>query len=110
MTVRDALNAAMEEEMIRDEKVFILGEEVARYNGAYKVCCHAFSRSSTLIAHSSRSPRVCSTSSVRSVSSTRQSRKWALLGSQSAPHYLVCAQCTFFLHAAAYPPLNVYFL
>lgn len=28
---------AMEEEMIRDEKVFILGEEVARYNGAYKV-------------------------------------------------------------------------
>jgi pyruvate dehydrogenase E1 component beta subunit len=38
MTVREALNAAMEEEMIRDEKVFILGEEVARYNGAYKVC------------------------------------------------------------------------
>ena len=37
MTVRDALNAAMEEEMIRDESVFILGEEVARYNGAYKV-------------------------------------------------------------------------
>ncbi|KAJ7180170.1 mitochondrial pyruvate dehydrogenase E1 component beta subunit [Mycena crocata] len=37
MTVRDALNAAMEEEMIRDEKVFIIGEEVARYNGAYKV-------------------------------------------------------------------------
>ncbi|KAJ3570212.1 hypothetical protein NP233_g4557 [Leucocoprinus birnbaumii] len=37
MTVRDALNMAMEEEMIRDEKVFILGEEVARYNGAYKV-------------------------------------------------------------------------
>lgn len=38
MTVRDALNAAMEEEMIRDEKVYIMGEEVARYNGAYKVC------------------------------------------------------------------------
>ncbi|KZT20380.1 Thiamin diphosphate-binding protein [Neolentinus lepideus HHB14362 ss-1] len=37
MTVRDALNAAMEEEMLRDETVFILGEEVARYNGAYKV-------------------------------------------------------------------------
>ncbi|KAG6872393.1 pyruvate dehydrogenase E1, beta subunit [Termitomyces sp. Mi166 len=37
MTVREALNVAMEEEMIRDEKVFILGEEVARYNGAYKV-------------------------------------------------------------------------
>ena len=37
MTVREALNAAMEEEMLRDETVFILGEEVARYNGAYKV-------------------------------------------------------------------------
>ena len=38
MTVREALNAAMEEEMIRDDNVFILGEEVAQYNGAYKVC------------------------------------------------------------------------
>lgn len=37
MTVREALNTAMEEEMVRDEKVFIMGEEVARYNGAYKV-------------------------------------------------------------------------
>lgn len=37
MTVRDALNVAMEEEMIRDKNVFIMGEEVARYNGAYKV-------------------------------------------------------------------------
>ena len=37
MTVREALNSAMEEEMLRDESVFILGEEVARYNGAYKV-------------------------------------------------------------------------
>ena len=37
MTVREALNTAMEEEMIRDETVFIIGEEVAQYNGAYKV-------------------------------------------------------------------------
>lgn len=37
MTVREALNSAMEEEMIRDDTVFILGEEVAQYNGAYKV-------------------------------------------------------------------------
>ena len=37
MTVRDALNQAMEEELIRDERVFIIGEEVARYHGAYKV-------------------------------------------------------------------------
>ena len=37
VTVRDALNAALEEEMERDDKVFLLGEEVAMYNGAYKV-------------------------------------------------------------------------
>lgn len=35
--VRDALNAAMDEEMERDERVFLLGEEVAMYDGAYKV-------------------------------------------------------------------------
>jgi pyruvate dehydrogenase E1 component beta subunit len=34
MTVRDAINAAIDEEMERDEKVFILGEEVAQYNVA----------------------------------------------------------------------------
>nr|QBH74091.1 pyruvate dehydrogenase [Orthoderella ornata] len=37
MTVRDALNAALDEEMERDERVFLLGEEVAMYDGAYKV-------------------------------------------------------------------------
>lgn len=36
MTVRDALNAAMDEEMERDERVLLLGEEVAQYDGAYK--------------------------------------------------------------------------
>ena len=35
--VRDALNTALDEEMARDERVYILGEEVAEYNGAYKV-------------------------------------------------------------------------
>jgi pyruvate dehydrogenase E1 component beta subunit len=35
--LREALNQALKEEMIRDEKVFILGEEVAEFNGAYKV-------------------------------------------------------------------------
>jgi len=34
---RDALNQAIDEEMARDERVFILGEEVGEYNGAYKV-------------------------------------------------------------------------
>lgn len=37
MTVREALRYAITEEMIRDERVFIIGEEVAEYNGAYKV-------------------------------------------------------------------------
>lgn len=37
MTVRDALNSAMEEELKRDDRVFIIGEEVAQYDGAYKV-------------------------------------------------------------------------
>ncbi|MBX9977067.1 MAG: pyruvate dehydrogenase complex E1 component subunit beta [Alphaproteobacteria bacterium] len=36
-TVREALRDAMAEEMRRDETVFLLGEEVAEYNGAYKV-------------------------------------------------------------------------
>jgi pyruvate dehydrogenase E1 component beta subunit len=36
-TVRDALRDAMAEEMRRDPKVFLMGEEVAQYQGAYKV-------------------------------------------------------------------------
>src|SRR5688572_6503051 len=35
--LREALRAAMTEEMERDENVFLIGEEVAQYNGAYKV-------------------------------------------------------------------------
>ncbi len=38
MTVRDALNSALVEELERDERVFIMGEEVAQFHGAYKVC------------------------------------------------------------------------
>ena len=37
LTYRDALNAALREEMARDGDVFLMGEEVAEYNGAYKV-------------------------------------------------------------------------
>jgi len=36
-TVREALRDAMAEEMRRDERVFVMGEEVAEYQGAYKV-------------------------------------------------------------------------
>ena len=37
ITMREALNQAMREEMRRDEGVFLMGEEVAAYQGAYKV-------------------------------------------------------------------------
>jgi pyruvate dehydrogenase E1 component beta subunit len=37
ISYREALNQAMREEMERDESVFIMGEEVGHYNGAYKV-------------------------------------------------------------------------
>jgi pyruvate dehydrogenase E1 component beta subunit len=37
VTMREALNQALREEMLRDENVFLMGEEVAAYQGAYKV-------------------------------------------------------------------------
>ena len=37
LTYREALREAMTEEMARDERVFLMGEEVGYYNGAYKV-------------------------------------------------------------------------
>lgn len=37
MTVRQAINKAMDEEIERDDRVFLIGEEVAQYDGAYKV-------------------------------------------------------------------------
>lgn len=37
MTYRDALTQALREELQRDDRVFLMGEEVAQYNGAYKV-------------------------------------------------------------------------
>ena len=37
MTVREALNSALAEEMRRDDDVFLMGEEVAQYQGAYKI-------------------------------------------------------------------------
>lgn len=37
ITMREALNQALREEMVRDANVFLMGEEVAAYQGAYKV-------------------------------------------------------------------------
>lgn len=58
MTVREALNTAMEEEMLRDENVFVMGEEVARYNGAYKVQ-KLNKHDSFILKYSARLPKVC---------------------------------------------------
>ena len=44
MTVRDALNAALDEDLARDEKVILIGEEVAKYDGAYKVSKGLYSK------------------------------------------------------------------
>ena len=44
VTIREALNIAMDEEMERDEDVFLIGEEVAQYNGAYKVTKGLYSK------------------------------------------------------------------
>ena len=56
--------------MLRDEKVFIIGEEVARYNGAYKVRvnCILRVRDTDEENTSGRSRRASWTSSARSVS------------------------------------------
>src|SRR4029450_12535301 len=37
ITIREALNQAIREELTRDQSVFLMGEEVAAYDGAYKV-------------------------------------------------------------------------
>jgi pyruvate dehydrogenase E1 component beta subunit len=37
LQIREALRRAMSEEMRRDQRIFLMGEEVAYYNGAYKV-------------------------------------------------------------------------
>lgn len=37
LTVRDAINSALAEELDRDDEVYIMGEEVAQYQGAYKI-------------------------------------------------------------------------
>lgn len=37
LTCREALNSAIDEELAREDKVFVIGEEVAEYDGAYKV-------------------------------------------------------------------------
>lgn len=100
--MREALNEAMAEEMERNDKVFVLGEEVAQYNGAYvallqrqlgkqacdggrpgcRACREASLRRAVTVWRNSvlttstatRSPRACSTASARRGSSTPPSQ------------------------------------
>ena len=44
VAVRDAINMAIDEEMARDKDVFLMGEEVAQYQGAYKVTKGLFAK------------------------------------------------------------------
>lgn len=78
MTVREALNAAMEEEMLRDENVYVLGEEVARYNGAYKVRTPGPHSCPPPSHPPNRSRKAFSTNLARSASSTHPLLKWVL--------------------------------
>lgn len=93
MTVREALNAAMEEEMLRDENVFVLGEEVARYNGAYKVCTPDPHSCPPSPHFSHRSRKAFSISLARSASLTLPLLRWVLPVSLSVLRSLVSDQC-----------------
>ena len=62
LEIREALRRAMTEEMEKDDSIFLMGEEVAQYNGAYKVS------------------KGCSRSLVKTALSTHLSQRVALLG------------------------------
>ena len=54
MTVREAICAAMDEEMERDKNVFLMGEEVGQYQGAYKVWYIEFKLTNGIFLHAQR--------------------------------------------------------
>jgi uncharacterized protein (UPF0262 family) len=68
--VRDALNRALDEELKRDENVFIIGEEVAQYDGPYKVSLNSYSFTICF-----RLRKDCGRNMATSALSTLQSRK-----------------------------------
>jgi hypothetical protein len=87
LAVRDALNQALDEEIERDERVFLIGEEVAQYDGAYKVTSnHAFLTCQLLYPMwlSFRYLEGCGENMVTNALSIPQSQKWALLDLPSA--------------------------
>jgi hypothetical protein len=60
MTVREALNSAMAEEMRSDPDVFLMGEEVAEYQGAYKISQACWTNSAPSASSTRRSPSMAS--------------------------------------------------
>ena len=95
MTIRDALNMALEEEMNRDESVFILGEEVAQYNGAYKVLALLFLGLFFSFLPELRLPGAFWISLARSVLSIPPSLKWASLALLSVLLFRDFVLCMF---------------
>ncbi len=79
-TVREALRDAMAEEMRRDPDVFVMGEEVAEYQGAYKI-----------------TPGPAAKSSVHAASSIRPLPSMALPASVSAPPWPACSPIVEFM-------------
>ena len=73
-TVREALREGMSEEMRRDETVFLMGEEVAEYQGAYKIS------------------KACLKSSALNASSIPRSQSMALQGSVSGQPLVACVR------------------
>jgi pyruvate/2-oxoglutarate/acetoin dehydrogenase E1 component len=51
MSLRDAINSAIDEEMERDGSVFVIGEEVAQYQGAHRPRARAHTRLCAPPAH-----------------------------------------------------------
>ena len=57
ITYRDALKEALAEEMKRDDAVFIMGEDIAEYGGAYKVTDGLFKNLERIASETRRSPK-----------------------------------------------------
>ena len=60
LQIREALRRAMVEEMRRDDRIFLMGEEVAQYNGAYKVSQGMLEEFGRIASSTPPSPRAAS--------------------------------------------------
>ena len=77
ITYRQALNEALAEELERDPNVFLMGEEVAEYNGAYKV-------SQGLLDASARSGSSIRRSAKMDLPASALARRWSGCGRSSS--------------------------